>query len=318
MHRLDPNDLSTFLTLARHLNFRRAADELGRTPSALSHALRSIEERLDLRLINRTTRSVSLTEAGERLFARIAPAFRDIEDALEDLNAFRDAPTGNLRINAGRASTEMVLLPMVTRFLAAYPGIGVEIVVDSSLVDTVSQGFDAGVRFGEVLAQDMIAVPIGPRQRSAYVASPAFFRRHPVPEHPEELKALPCIRFRFQSGRYYAWEFERDGTALTVEVDGPLTLGEQDLAVRAALDGTGIAFAFEAQVEQLIAEGKLVRVLEDWCPYYAGYYLYYPSRRQLPATLRAFIDFARTFSLKPSGPASRSTSDGAPIGTGPG
>ncbi|WP_011582256.1 MULTISPECIES: LysR family transcriptional regulator [Chelativorans] len=294
MSRIEPNDLSVFLAIAHHRSIRKAADMLGVTPSALSHSLRGIEERLGVRLFNRTTRSVAPTEAGERLFDRIAPAFRDIEDALEDLNTFRDTPTGSLRINAGRSSAETVLIDVVARFLTAYPNVSVEIVVENALVDMVSQGFDAGVRFGEVLAQDMIAVPLGPPQRNAYVASPAFFRRYSMPTHPEQLKELPCIRFRFQSGRYYAWEFERDGAELAVEVEGPLTVGEQDLGIRAALRGTGIAFAFEDQVGDLLAEGKLVRVLEDWCPYYKGYHLYYPSRRQLPATLRAFVDFVRS------------------------
>ncbi len=294
MRPIAPNDLSTFLAIARHNSFRKAADEIGCTSSALSHALRALEERLGLRLVNRTTRSVALTEAGQRLYARIAPAFRDIDDALDDLNTFRDTPTGNLRINAARASTEIVLLPTVTRFLAAYPGVSVEIVVNNAMIDMVSEGFDAGVRFGEVVAQDMIAVPLGPPQRSAYVASPDFFRRYPKPVIPADLRNLPCIRFRFESGRYYAWEFERDGKDLSVEIDGPLTLGDQDLAVQAALDGAGIAFAFEAQVGDLVARGRLERVLEDWCPAYPGFYLYYPSRRQLPATLRAFVDFART------------------------
>ncbi len=294
MQRIEPNDLATFLVIAKHRSFRKAADELGVTASALSHALRTLEEHLGIRLLNRTTRSVALTEAGERLHARVAPAFRDIDDALDDLNTFRDTPTGTLRINAARASTQIILLSTVTRFLAAYPGVNVEIVVNNAFVDMISEGFDAGVRFGEVIAQDMIAVPLGPRQRSAYVASPDFFRRYPKPRTPQELKGIPCIRFRFESGRYYAWEFERDGVELAVEVDGPLTLGEQDLAVQAALDGAGIAFAFEAQVNELIDQGKLVRVLEDWCPEYPGFYLYYPSRRQLPATLRAFVDFARS------------------------
>ena len=294
MRPIDPGDLATFLAIAQHRSFRRAADELGCTPSALSHALRALEERLDLRLINRTTRSVSLTEAGERLRARVAPAFRDINDALEDLNNFRGAPTGTLRINAARASTEIVLLPLVTRFLAVHPGIDVEIVVDNGLVDTVSEGFDAGVRFGEIIAQDMIAVPLGPRQRSAIVASPDFFERYPKPTVPEQLKDLPCVRLRFGSGRIYAWEFERGGIELAVKVEGPLTLGDQDLSVEAALDGVGLAFAFEAQVQPLVERGRLVRVLEDWCPYYTGFYLYYPSRRQLPAPLRAFVDFARS------------------------
>ena len=294
MRRVDPNDLSVFLAIARHRSFRKAADEMGVTPSALSHSLRALEEALGLRLLNRSTRSVALTEAGQRLWSRVMPAFRDIDDALDDLNTFRDTPTGTLRINAARPSTQIILLPMVTRFLAAYPGVDVEIVVNNAVVDMVSQGFDAGVRFGEIIARDMIAVPLGPSQRSAYVASPEFFRRHPKPTTPQELKGLPCIRFRFDSGRHYAWEFERDGVEFSVEVDGQLTLGEQDLAVQAALDGAGIAFAFEAQVKDLIEQGRLVRVLDDWCPFYPGFYLYYPSRRQLPATLRAFVDFARS------------------------
>ena len=293
MRRVDPNDLSVFLAIARHRSFRKAANELGVTASALSHSLRALEGQLGLRLFNRTTRSVALTEAGERLWSRVMPAFRDIDDALDDLNTFRDTPTGTLRINAARPSTQIVLLPLVTRFLAAYPGVDVEIVVNNAFVDMVSQGFDAGVRFGEIIARDMIALPLGPSQRSAYVASPEFFRRYPKPTTPGELKGLPCIRFRFEDGRYYAWEFERDGVALSVEVDGPLTLGEQDLAVQAALDGVGIAFAFEALVKDLVEQGRLVRVLDDWCPDYPGFYLYYPSRRQLPATLRAFVDFAR-------------------------
>lgn len=293
MPRISSTDLAPFLAVARHRNFRRAAAEMGCTPSALSHALRALEERLDLRLFNRTTRSVALTEAGERLYQRVAPAFRDIDDALEDLNSFRGKPIGTLRINTARASAQMVLLPLVTRFLAENPGVHVELAVDNGLVDMVSAGFDAGVRFGETLAQDMVAVPIGPRQRSAIVASPAFFKRHPKPVAPQQLRALPCIRLRFADGRLYTWEFERGGNEVAIEVDGPLTLDDQDLSVQAALDGVGIAYAFEAQVSDFIASGRLVRVLEDWCPYYAGLYLYYPSRRQVPAALRAFIEYVQ-------------------------
>jgi DNA-binding transcriptional LysR family regulator len=293
MSRIAPNDLAVFVAVARHRSFRKAANELGVTPSALSHALRALEETLDVRLLNRSTRSVAPTEAGQRLLARVSPAFRDIEDALEDLNDFRGSPNGNLRINAARASTEIILLPLVTRFLDAYPGVNVEIVVNNALVDMVSEGFDAGVRFGNVIAQDMIAVPLGGAQRSAYVASPEFFQRHPKPRIPRELNGLPCIRLRFESGRYYEWEFERDGVEVSVQANGHLTLGEQDLAIQAALDGAGIAFAFEAQVKDLVEQGRLVRVLDDWCPYYPGFYLYYSSRRQLPATLRAFVDFSQ-------------------------
>jgi DNA-binding transcriptional LysR family regulator len=293
MRSISPNDLAAFLAVVRHRSFRRAADEIGCTPSALSHALRALEARLDIRLLNRTTRSVGLTEAGERLHARVAPAFRDINDALDDLDNFRGAPIGNLRINVARAATQVVLMPLVTRFLAENPGITVEIVVDNSTVDIVLEGCDAGVRLGEVLALDMIAVPIGPPQRSAFVASPSFFERHPKPASPEQLRGLPCIRLRFSSGRYYAWEFERDGVELVIEVDGPLTLGDQDTAIEAALDGVGIAFAFEAQVRTLVNQGRLVRVLEEWCPYYPGFHLYHPNRRQLPTPLRAFVDFAK-------------------------
>jgi len=287
----DHADLSSFLAIARHRSFRKAADELGCTPSALSHALRNIEARLKVRLLNRTTRSVALTEAGERLVERLTPAFRDIADALDDLNNFRGQPIGTLRLNASRPSTQMVLLPLVTRFLAAHPAVNVEIVVNDALVDMVSENFDAGVRFGETIAKDMVAVPLGPRQRTAIVAAPEFFERYSKPRRPEQLKNLPCIRFRFGSGRLYAWEFEKGGVELKIEVARPLTLGDPDLMVAAALDGVGIAFAFESQVQHLIAARKLVRVLEDWCPYYTGFYLYYPGRRQLPAALRAFIDF---------------------------
>ena len=291
---INPADLALFLAVARHRSFRQAAVERGVSPSAVSHALRAIEERLGVRLLNRTTRSVALTEAGERLFARVSPAFRDIDDAIEDLNAFRGRPTGTLRINAARQAAKLALMPVVTRFLAAYPEIRVEVVIEAALTDIVAAGFDAGVRFGERIAADMIAVPLGPRQRSAVIASPDYLARHPVPRTPHELRSLPCIRYRFSSGVLYRWEFERGGDEIAVEVDGPLTLSEQDLMVDAAMSGLGLAYVFEGQVEALLAEGRLIRVLADWCPYYPGFFLYYPSRRQLPAALRAFVDFART------------------------
>lgn len=294
MRTVSPSDLSSFLALARHRSFRRAADELGCTPSALSHALKALEERLDLRLFNRTTRSVALTQAGELLLARVAPAFRDIEDALDDLNNFRGTPAGRLKFNASRASVKLVLLPLAVRFLQAHPKISIEIVVDNNLVDMVSEGFDAGVRFGEVIAQDMIAMPIGPRQRTAIVATPSFFERYQRPTTPDHLKELPSVGLRFGSGRLYAWEFERGGVELQVEMNSALIVDDQDMMVEAALLGAGVAFTFEDQVRALVEEGELVRVLEDWCPYYAGLFLYYPSRRQMPAALRAFVDFIRS------------------------
>jgi DNA-binding transcriptional LysR family regulator len=290
---IDPSDLATFLAIARHRSFRAAATELGVSASALSHALRNIEERLDVRLINRTTRSVALTEAGARLFARISPAFRDIDDALEDLNSFRGKPAGTLRFNAARQSAQLVLLPIVTKFLKAFPDIDVEIVINDALIDMVAAGFDAGVRFGETIAADMIAVPIGPRHRFAVVGSPGYFKQHKPPVTPHELKDLPCIRYRFVSGTLYRWEFERGGVEVEIDVVGPLTMNDQDLMLDAALAGAGLAFVFEAQAEELIGKRKLIRVLADWCPAYTGFFLYYPSRRQLPAALRAFVDFAR-------------------------
>jgi DNA-binding transcriptional LysR family regulator len=291
--RIDPSDLATFLAIARNRSFRAAASELGVSASALSHALRNIEERLDLRLVNRTTRSVALTEAGERLFKRIGPAFRDIDDALEDLNNFRGKPAGMLRLTAARQSTQLVLLPIVTQFLRRFPEVNVEIVVNDALIDMVSAGFDAGVRFGETIAADMIAVPIGPRHRFAVVGSPAYFKARTAPVTPHDLKRMPCIRYRFTSGAFYRWEFERGGIELDIDVDGPLTLNDQDLMVDAALQGTGLAYVFEAQVQDLIAKRKLLRALADWCPAYPGFFLYYPSRRQLPAALRAFVDFVK-------------------------
>lgn len=286
-------DLSIFLSIAQHLNFSRAAVDLGLTPSALSHSLRALENRLGVRLFNRTTRSVALTEAGERLYGRLKPAFRDIEDALEDLNHFRDKPSGNLRITSGRQACELVLLPIASEFLQAYPDIRLEVVESDALLDIVAAGFDAGVRFGNRLEADMVSLPIGPDLRSVVVGSPAFFQRHPAPQQPEELHALPCIRHRFPSGSMYRWEFERDGIEQEIDVNGPLTLGDVSLMVGPALQGLGLAYVFEDMVSEHLAAGRLVQVLADWCPYYPGLHLYYPSRRHVPAPLKAFIDFAR-------------------------
>ncbi|MEO3727441.1 LysR family transcriptional regulator [Pseudomonas syringae] len=286
-------DLSIFLCIAQHLNFSRAAVDLGLTPSALSHSLRALENRLGVRLFNRTTRSVALTEAGERLYARLKPAFRDIDDALEDLNHFRDKPSGNLRITAGRQACELVLLPIAGAFLQAYPDIRLEVVESDALLDIVAAGFDAGVRFGNRLEADMVSLPIGPTLRSVVVASPAFLERHAAPQKPEDLHALPCIRHRFPSGALYRWEFERGGIVQEIEVNGPLTLGDVSLMIGPALQGLGLAYVFEDMAREHLASGRLVQVLADWCPYYPGLHLYYPSRRHVPAPLKAFIDFAR-------------------------
>ncbi|WP_445678924.1 LysR substrate-binding domain-containing protein [Radicibacter daui] len=282
-----------FLAIARHLSFRQAAVELGVTPSALSHALRALEERLDVRLFNRTTRSVALTEAGERLYKRLRPAFLDIDDALDDLNRYRGSPSGLLRLNVPRSAARIGLLPMLGRFRTAYPEIELDIVVEDRLVDIVAGGFDAGIRFGEMLQQDMIALPFGPRQRFSVVATPDLIARVGRPLVPHDLQKLPCIRFRYASGTLYRWEFGRGGEAVEVEVNGPVTLSDMDMMPLAATQGAGFAFTFHSQTETLVAEGRLIRVLEDWCPFYPGFFFYYPSRRQLPAALRAFVDFVK-------------------------
>ncbi|WP_037153425.1 LysR family transcriptional regulator [Rhizobium freirei] len=299
MRRIRSTDLSIFLAIAQHRSFRKAAVELGVTASALSHSLRAIEERLDVRLVNRTTRGVGLTEAGERLFDRIRPAFLDIDDALEDLDKFRGQPYGKLRVNAPRAA-KRVLLPIVSKFLSAYPNVEMEVVVDDALVDTVSGGFDAGIRLGESIAADMIAIAIGPRQRTAIVGAPEHFQRFPKPVTPHDLKDHPCIRYRFPSGAYYRWEFERGGIELEIEVQGPLTLGDLDMMFDAAVNGSGLAFLFEDYALPALEDGRLIRILEDWCPYYPGFFLYYPSRRQLPTALRAFVDFVKAGDVKRS------------------
>jgi DNA-binding transcriptional LysR family regulator len=299
MRRVRSTDLAIFLAIANHRSFRKAAVELGVTASALSHALRAIEERLEVRLVNRTTRGVGLTEAGERLFDRIRPAFLDIDAALDDLDTFRGQPYGKLRINAARAATKLVLLPIVSRFLKAYPSVEVEIVINDALVDMVSSGFDAGIRFGESIAADMIAVPIGPRHRFAVVGTPAYFADRSKPLTPHDLKDHACVRYRFSGGALYRWEFERGGVELEIEVQGPLTLGDQDIIADAVLQGDGLGYLFEDQVRTALDDGRLVRVLEDWCPFYPGFFLYYPSRRQLPTALRAFIDFVKAERERP-------------------
>lgn len=286
-------ELHGFAAVARLRSFRRAATELNISPSALSHTLRGLETRLGIRLLNRTTRSVAPSQAGERLLARLAPALQEIDAALEEINDFRDTPQGTLRLNAPRAAAEYVLAPLAARFLQENPGMRLEIVADDNLVDIVAEGFDAGVRFGERLAQDMVAVPLGPAQRFVVVASPAYLAEHGAPRHPQQLAGYRCIRIRFPNGTLYRWEFARGGEKLEVEVDGPLDLGDMPLMVRAAEDGVGLAYVYEQAAAAGIAAGRLVTVLDDWRPAEPGFFLYYPSRRLIPAGLRAFIDLLR-------------------------
>ncbi len=287
-------DLQAFAAVARLRSFRQAASELGVSPSALSHALRGLETRLGVRLLNRTTRSVAPTEAGERLLSRLSPALQDIHGALDEINAFRDSPLGTLRINAPHAACELVLAPLVARFIYTHPGMRVELVADNAFVDIVATGFDAGARFGESLQQDMVALPRGPAQRFVVVASPDYLAAHGTPRCPRELQQHRCIRIRFTNGGFYRWRFARGNEQLEIEVDGPLAVAEMSLMIDAAERGLGLAYVFAQYAAAPVAAGRLVTVLDDWCPEIPGFYLYYPSRKLMPAGLKAFVDLLRS------------------------
>ena len=286
-------DLQAFATVARLRSFRQAATELGVSPSALSHTLRSLEARLGVRLLNRTTRSVAPTEAGASLLDRLAPALVDIHGALDEINAFRDSPVGTLRINAPQAAAEWVLAPLLTRFLAAYPSMQVELVSDDARVDIVASGFDAGVRFGESLQQDMVAVPLGPPQRFIVVAAPAYLAAHGTPLCPRDLQQHRCIRIRFPNGAFYRWEFAKDGEQLEIEVDGPFAANAKAPMISAARAGLGLAYVYAQYAASGLADGSLVSVLDDWCPQIPGFFLYYPSRKLMPAGLKALVELLR-------------------------
>lgn len=287
------NELQAFALVARLRSFRKAAAELGLSPSALSHALRNLESRLGVRLLNRTTRSVAPTEAGQSLLNRLSPALLDIAGALDEMNAFRQSPIGTLRINAPLSGVKFVLLPLAERFLLENPGMKLELVAENRLVDIVAEGFDAGVRFGERVDQDMVAVPIGPPQRFVVAASPAYLDRHGIPQSPRELTAHRCIRQRYASGHYLGWHFARGEEALEIEVAGPLAVSDMSIAASAAARGLGLAFMYSEYAEPYLADGRLVTILDDWRPAETGLFLYYPSHRLVPAGLRAFIDLAR-------------------------
>lgn len=291
MSDLDLRDLSAFLAVARTRNFRRAAGDERVSVSSLSQRLRDMEERLGVRLFNRTTRSVALTEAGELLLGRVAPAMSDVSDALERVRGLREVPSGRLRINAPPPAVDLVLAPMVTPFLRAYPQIELEVVADSGFVDIVDAGFDAGVRYGEHLAQDMIAVSLSGPQRYAVVASPDYVAKHGRPKHPKDLLEHACIRIRFGRRPISDWEFEKAGRVVKITLSGQLIVTHFGLALRAAQDGIGFWATFEGYVREEIAAGRLVSVLEDWCEPFPGPFLYYPSRRQPPPALAAFIAF---------------------------
>ena len=287
------NELYAFACVARHRSFRAAAQELGVSASALSHSLRQLEARLQVRLLHRTTRSVTATEAGEALLARLGPALGQIGDALEAVNDYRAQPQGLMRLNVPRTAAYLLLMPLLPGFLQRYPGIQLDVVCDDTLVDIVSAGFDAGMRFGETLAADMVAVPVGPPMRFAVIASPGYLAQHGTPQHPAALAQLTGIRQRFGNGQLYAWELAKNGEALTVQPQGQLTLGEQALMVEAAAAGLGIAMVFEGYAAAALADGRVTRILADWCPAMPGLYLYYPSGRHLPQAMRLWIDYLK-------------------------
>jgi DNA-binding transcriptional LysR family regulator len=293
MNEFDLRDLDAFVAVARTKNFRRAALEsrVSVSVSSLSQRLRDMEERLGVRLMNRTTRSVALTEAGELLLARVGPAMSDVGDALDQVRGLRGVPSGRLRINAPPPVIDLVLAPMVASFLKAYPQIEFEIVGDSSFVDIVAEGFDAGVRYGEHLAQDMIAVSLGPPQRYAVVASREYVAQHGRPKHPKDLLGHSCIRTRFGSGAMPDWEFEKAGRIIKVAQTGKLIVSYPGLALQAVHDGLGFWLTFEGYIGESVKSGALVSVLDDWCAPFPGPFLYYPSRRQPPPALGAFVAF---------------------------
>jgi DNA-binding transcriptional LysR family regulator len=286
-------ELNAVAAISAHRSFRAAATELGISPSALSHAIAGLEKRLGVRLINRTTRSVSLSEAGEHFLARVRPALREIAGAIEDVNEFRDTPTGTLRINLKERAAHQILRPVVANFLRRYPDMNVELVLEGRPIDIVAEGFDAGVRLAESVPQDMVAVPCGPDSRFIVVGTPAYFKRASVPRSPSDLLNHECIRRRMPGGKLYRWEFERRGEAIAVDAPGRLTLDNDILMVEAALEGLGLAFVSDFWVNGHLAAGNLQVVLEDWTPPFPGLRLYYPGHRHMTAGLRAFVDMVR-------------------------
>lgn len=294
MLRDNASDLAAFLTVARERNFTRAAAKLGISQSALSQTVRNLEERLKVRLLNRTTRSVSPTDAGERLLQTVGPHLDAVETELAALSETLDKPVGNFRITAIEHAAETILLPAIARVVGGHPDIHVEVVVDYGLTDIVSDQFDAGVRAGEDIAKDMIAVRIGPDMRMVVVGAPSYLAERGTPRTPQELVGHSCISLRLQtSGGLYAWEFEKDGQPVNVRVEGSLIFNTPRLILNAARMGLGLAFVPSDQAAPLIESGELVQILDDWCPSFPGYHLYYPSRRQASPAFRLLVEGLR-------------------------
>jgi DNA-binding transcriptional LysR family regulator len=298
MPRAGLSELTAFIAIADQHTFRAAARALDVSPSALSHAIRALEARLDVRLFNRTTRSVALTQAGEQLLRRVKPAIADIEDAVNQAASVRDQPSGSIRITASESGASPLIRHVLPEFLAKYPEIHVEFVVDTRLVDIVADGFDAGIRVRDDVPRDMIAVRFGPDMRFVAVASPEYLARHEPPKAPRDLVHHRCIRFRFESGALYRWHLELRGKSASIDAAGPLTVGHLNLAVDAALSGIGIAWVPEDRVAEHLASGRLVHVLPKWSPSLPGLCLYYPSNRHPPTALRLFAQAVREWAAR--------------------
>lgn len=293
MLRENLNDLVAFVAVARERNFTKAAAKLGVSQSALSHTVRGLEERLGVRLLSRTTRSVAPTAAGERLLHTVGPRFEEIETELASLSELRERPAGTIRITATEHAADAILLPKLAKLLPAYPEIKVEIVIDYGLTDIVAQRYDAGVRSGEQVAKDMIAVRIGPDMRIAIVGTPSYFKTRPEPKKPQDLIDHNCVTLRLPNGGLFAWELEKGGRELRVRVDGQLTYNTTAQMLNAALAGLGLAYVPEGLAQPYLAKGRLKRVLEDWCLPYSGYHLYYPSRRQPTPAFALLVEALR-------------------------
>jgi DNA-binding transcriptional LysR family regulator len=289
------NELEAVAAIARLGGFRPAARELGVSSSALSHAVSALESRLNVRLFNRTTRSVVLTAAGEAFVAEIGPALAAIERAVERAQESQVRPTGVLRLNTSLGAARLLLEPLLLEYLRRYPEMSLELATESALIDVIGEGFDGGFRLSEAVPPDMIAIPVTRQERMIVVGSPAYFRDHPMPQHPHDLAAHHCIRARMASGRIYRWEFAKRGESLEVEVPGSLVLDESSLIHQATLAGAGLAFLWEWLVRDDVVSGRLVQALDDWTPPYDGVCLYYPGRRHVPTKLRAMIELAREF-----------------------
>ena len=290
----DLNVLSAFLAVAEGRSFTKAARRLGVSPSALSHSIRGLEERIGVRLLSRTTRSVAPTEAGEQLISHLRPALGDIAATLEQIAQLRDTPAGHMRLAVSPVAARVVLAPKLARFTRDYPNVVLDVTTTAvPRVDLVAGGFDAGIRLGEFIERDMIAVRVSADQRAAIVASPEYFALHAKPKSPRDLTRHPCLNFRHGAGEIYRWEFDKGKRPVTVAVNGPLIVDDVELVVRAALDGVGLAYMTEDRAAPHLDGGALVRVLEPWCQPFPGFFLYYPSRRQQPAALSALIEMLR-------------------------